>query len=93
MSRWNRCLDNPPMKNGRYWVYPYRSLEGHFLVSMGRFENGKWESSYPHQEFTHWKKIEVPNAPKGKNEIFINDSDSNVNELLHDLRKNPDRGR
>jgi len=93
MSRWNRCEDNPPTKNGRYWVYPYRTLGGYLVVSMGRFENGKWETTSSEQEFTHWKKIEVPEAPKGSSDMFTNTRDCTVNDLLYDLRRNPDRRR
>lgn len=92
MSRWNRCHDNPPTKNGRYWVYPYVNLTGHRMVSMATFQDGHWDSYRP-QEFTHWKRVDVPDPPKGKDEEFTNTRNLDADELLRDLRKNPDRGR
>lgn len=62
--RWH-TMTTPPTKNGRYWVYPYRSLDGQLYVTMASFDEGKWISSRP-QEFVYWRRIEIPEAPRGK---------------------------
>ncbi len=63
--RWYVTAEELPKKEGKYWVFPYRSLGGHLLVTMAQFEGGQWvgSSSRP-QDYSHWKPIEVPDPPK-----------------------------
>ncbi len=53
-----------PTKNGRYWVYPYRSIGGDLMVSMAVFRDGAWEQTSRPQEYAYWRAVNVPRPPK-----------------------------
>jgi hypothetical protein len=63
-SKWVKMDTASPGKNGKYWVYPYFSLEGSKYVTMARYENGGWEDKYQNQRFQYWQKVEVPDPPR-----------------------------
>lgn len=78
-----------PTKDGRYWVYPYRSLGGYLMVALMSFKDGKWEETSRQQEYAFWKPLEIPKPPKVKYaEDTYDDSRGNANRLLRDLRRN-----
>lgn len=62
--RWYAMAEQQPKRDGRYWVFPYRSLSGHALVTMATYKEGQWISPSRPQEFAYWKPIDVPEPPK-----------------------------
>jgi Protein of unknown function (DUF551) len=64
MSRWIHTSEKLPNKNGRYWVYPYRTLSGHFVVTLASFTDGDWEERINSQNYTFWQPLDIPNPPK-----------------------------
>jgi hypothetical protein len=64
ISRWIKSDTTPPSRNGKYWVYPYISVEGGKYVTLARFEDGDWDEKYNNQHFQYWQKVEVPDPPR-----------------------------
>ena len=64
--KWIATDEKLPFKDGKYWVYPYRSLAGHIKVTLANFEDGKWEKGYQEQEYVYWQPLEIPKIPKVK---------------------------
>jgi hypothetical protein len=64
--RWYEITVQQPKQNGRYWVFPYRTLDGHIMVTMASFNDGEWISPSRPQNFVYWKPIEIPEPPKTK---------------------------
>lgn len=62
--RWVACADKLPSSNGRYWVYPYRTLSGYIVVSLAQFTDGDWEKRSREQGYAFWRPLEIPKPPK-----------------------------
>lgn len=52
--------DKLPLSNGKYWVYPYITVDGYKMVTILKFENGKWDKK---QSPNFWQPIEIPKPP------------------------------
>jgi hypothetical protein len=62
--KWIPADEKLPSKDGKYWVYPYRTLGGQVMVTLAHFEKGKWEDVFLTQTYSHWQPLEIPKAPK-----------------------------
>ena len=58
--------EKKPVATGRYWVYPYRTLDGHSIVAMATFSKGEWDEHSRKQDYAYWKPLDFPKPPSKK---------------------------
>ena len=68
--RWFHIDEKKPFATGRYWVYPFVTLDGHRIVAMVSFKNEKWENTAREQQYLYWQKIEAPKPPFKDRKIY-----------------------
>ena len=64
--KWNAYPQKKPFKDGRYWVYPYRTVDGHLMVTMASYQNNQWDTHGRPQDYMWWRPLEIPRPPKAK---------------------------
>lgn len=62
--RWIKTEKELPEKDGKYWVYPFKSSCGWLIVGMADFCAGKWCENPAKQNYRFWKPIKRPLCPK-----------------------------
>jgi hypothetical protein len=80
MKRWISTTERNPQHDGRYWVFPYRSLGGHLMVTMATFKDGEWITTSRKQEYAFWKPLDIPKAPYLK-ESRLKDYEKTYDEM------------
>lgn len=65
-TAWTHISEKEPFAQGKYWVYPYVTLEGHKIVALATYSKNKWEETHRPQHYMYWKKLDIPSPPKEK---------------------------